>query len=107
MAKRKKKPAKQIKRAAPAAKKPGMARCTVLGHSASSALRWMGSQGWTLEEATSAVAALGQGGQVAPATISTGLSDGRSGKWGKPADVTAAQAKELKAAAKIGRVYKS
>jgi outer membrane biosynthesis protein TonB len=84
----------------PATTKPiKQARVTVFGYSAMAVLRWMGANGWITIDATKAIAALGESGQVKPSTIATGLSDGRSGKWGRPAPVTADQAKQLKQAA--------
>jgi hypothetical protein len=69
-------------------------------HSVTSVLKFMGAQNFTTEQATNAVAKLASG-PVAPATISTGLSDGRSEKYSAgAAKLSAAEAKQLKAAAK-------
>jgi hypothetical protein len=76
------------------------AHAMVLGHSASAVCRWMGANGWKNPEARKAITALCKGGTVKPATIDTGLSDGRSGKWGKPAPITRNQSRQLRAAAR-------
>ena len=99
----KKTPAKQTaEQVKPAESKApvGKARATVLGYSATSVLKWMGKQGWDIDAARKAFAKLASG-EVAPATISTGLSDGRSDKYSKgAAELSTDEAKQLKAAAK-------
>lgn len=76
-------------------------RVTILGFSATAVLKWMGANGWKREEAEKVIQKLAEGGEVKPATITTGLSDGRSEKYRKgAAPITPAQAKQLKAAAK-------
>jgi len=92
MAKAKKTPKKPAAAARP--------RVTVLGYSAMAVLRWMGAHGWDVAAATKAIEALGEGGKLKASSIATGLSDGRSGKWGAPAPVTVANARRLRRTAK-------
>lgn len=84
-----------------ASKAAAKARATILGYSATSVIKWMGKQGWTTEQARSAIEKLATGGEVKSSTISTGLSDGRNPKYSASAATpTAAEVKQLKAAAK-------
>ena len=75
----------------------------VLGYSASSFFRWMGSKGYSITEART-VAEKFATAELKPSTITTGLSDGRTGKWGKPAEVTAED--EAKVNEAVGRTAK-
>lgn len=86
----------------PAPKKAAAkARVTVLGFAPTAILKWMGKQGWTAEQARNALSKHAIGGSVSPATVSTGLSDGRNPKYaGNAAAPTAAQVKQLNAAKK-------
>lgn len=71
---------------------PTVPRTKLLGFSAMSVLRWMGKEDWTLEEAQTAVEALGC--DLSPVTIKIQLKAGRSGK-GEPAKLSLAQENKL------------
>lgn len=64
------------------------------GHSMTALLRRLGKDGWSFDEAKALLDLL-KIKSVGDSTIKTGLSDGRSGKWGKPATLTADDQKEL------------
>ncbi|MBW3597202.1 MAG: hypothetical protein KY475_07995 [Planctomycetes bacterium] len=84
---------------AQAEKKP--ARATVLGYSPYGLSKWMGAKGWTKDAAIKAINALKEGGDVKESTITTGLCDGKNPKYSSGmAQPTAAEVKQLKAAAK-------
>jgi hypothetical protein len=100
----KSKPAKKAAPAKKASKKPAAAavaqRASILGHSATSVIKWMGKQGFTSEQAQNAIAKLATG-EVKPSTVATALSDGKNPKYnGNAATLSAAEIKQLKAAAK-------
>ncbi|ADB16914.1 hypothetical protein Psta_2243 [Pirellula staleyi DSM 6068] len=101
MSAKKSKPVKKVDSTPAPASKRESRRITILGFSATSMLKWMGMNGWTREAAVKAFCGLSEGGELAPSTISTGLSDGRNPKYRKGAATpSAAQVKQLKAAAK-------
>ena len=70
----------------------------IFGFSISSVLNRLGKEGVTTAHAKAIMVA--QGKTVKDSSVSTGISDGRSGKYGKPAELTGAQVKELRASAK-------
>jgi hypothetical protein len=99
----KSKPAKKAVPAKKASKKPAAAvaqRASILGHSATSVIKWMGKQGFTSEQAQNAVKKLATG-DLKPSTVATALSDGKNEKYNhNAATLSAAEIKQLKAAAK-------
>lgn len=72
----------------------GRDRSKVFGYSLSAVARWMGQEGWSFDEAVSVFTSLRV--DFKDATVKTGLSDGRSGKWGKPAPLTDVEILELR-----------
>jgi len=86
---------KQSSNAAPAT--PGRTKAMIVGHPASSVLRWLGNNGYTVAQARAAVASLGFGEVLKDSTIVTGVNDGKHGdKYGPVAALTPAEEKELK-----------
>lgn len=75
------------------------ARCKIFNkYSATAVLRWMGANGWNKEDAAVALATVGAAA-VKESSIEAGLYDGTKGdKYGKPAPLTAYEAKKLRAA---------
>jgi hypothetical protein len=63
------------------------------GHKCSSLCVWMGKNGWTYPEAAPVIAKLGY--TATDSTIKTGVTDGRGGKYGKPAALSPEETKEL------------
>lgn len=75
-------------------------RVTILGHSATSVLKWMGREGFSNDQAKAVCASLASG-PLADSTIATGMSDGRNPKYQKgAADIKRAEARQLKKASK-------
>lgn len=74
-------------------------RVEILGRSATSVLKWMGSKNFTTEEARRAVARLASD-EVKPSTIATALSDGKNPKYQHGiATLSRDEQKKVKAAA--------
>lgn len=74
-------------------------RITILGHSVTSVLKWLGFNGFTFEQAQNVVTELATA-KVKPSTIHTGLSDGRSKKYHtSKATLTVREARQVKRAA--------
>ncbi len=71
-------------------------RITWHGHSAFSLARWCGSQGWTSDEAKAAFHALGI--TMGDTAVVSGVSAGRAGKRGEPANLTPSQAAQMNSA---------
>lgn len=73
-------------------------RVDLFGHSVTSVVRWMGKSGWSFEAARKALDNLGA--SCADATLKIQLAAGAKGQRGDPAELSGAQQKELKTAAK-------
>lgn len=79
-------------------------RVTILGHSASSFLKWMGKQDgkYSMEQAKLVAASKLASGPLAASSISTAFSDGKNPTYnGNAADVSKEQAKTLDAFLKV------
>ena len=70
-------------------------RQSVFGHTVTSVLRWMGQEGWTKEQAATALEALDV--EAAEGTIAINLKLGQTADWkrGGPAELTDDQATEI------------
>lgn len=74
-------------------------RAYILGHSATSVIKWMGKNNWPLSKATAVVNELATG-RVSKSTISTGLNDGRHPRWSEgTAELSIAEIQTLEEAA--------
>jgi serine/threonine protein kinase len=69
----------------------------ILGHSATRLIRWMGKDGWNAEQARKVIDRYGAA-DYGDGPLRQTLKEGKDGnmKWGPPADVTEAQAEELR-----------
>ena len=78
---------------------PRKDRPTILGYSATALCHWMGLNGYKFDDVRKV---LNDNGceEIADASIKTGLSDCKSEKYSKPAPVTSAEAKQIKAMVK-------
>jgi predicted Zn finger-like uncharacterized protein len=72
-------------------------RYYVLGHSVVSVLRWMGKQGWTVEEAWTALRHYGV--EPSDACVRMSIRQGKTGSRGTPAELTPEEEVELRAVA--------
>lgn len=77
---------------------PKAGRSQLFGFSATAVMRWMGANGWDFDKAWAAFAGMGVD-DLSETTFKIQLRAGAKGERGEPAAVTAAQAKELEAAA--------
>lgn len=68
-------------------------RSELVGHSVTSVLRWMGANGWTLEQAREALKR--HNIEVAEVTLTSQFRGGQLGKRGEPAQLTKEQIAEL------------
>ncbi len=77
----------------------GRTKVKVFDHSFTRVAHWMGYEGWSREEAKKALDALGVSG-YAPASLNTCITDGKNPKYSRPADLSPAEIKQLKAVRK-------
>lgn len=69
----------------------------IMGHSPTSLIRWMGRDGWTAEQARKVIDRYGAA-DYGDGPLTQILKEGATGnmKWGPPADISEAQAEELR-----------
>lgn len=74
-------------------KRPNRSTKTIWGFPLTSVIRWMGKEGWNFDRAFSVLKSLDR--LVPEATVRSALSQGKTGKRGKPADLSKKQIQEL------------
>lgn len=74
-------------------------RYEMFGHPVTAVFRWMGKQGWTIEQAMKAIAHFNIA--CSPSTVKIQVKAGSVGQRGEPAALTAEQAQQLEQAAGI------